>query len=172
MPVFGRGNPWTLCLDYEGKQLMVSQSVWSRFTTEPKSDASKAAVPVIGPLKVRLDALMNTDRLLPLFRTSVKTPIDLANVANRIIKPMLEAHGMRWKGWHAFRRGLATNLKAMNADDLTIQAILRHDNVSTTQACYIKTVPAHVKTAMDPLEKQVCAGSVQESGKPDAANYN
>jgi len=31
-----------------------------------------------------------------------------------------------WHGWHAFRRGLATNLHALGVDDKTIQAILRH----------------------------------------------
>jgi site-specific recombinase XerD len=39
----------------------------------------------------------------------------------------------QWHGWHAFRRGLATNLHALGVDDKTIQAILRHSNVSLTQ---------------------------------------
>jgi integrase len=159
-------------LDYNGSQLMVSQSVWNRFTTEPKSDASKAAVPVIARLKARLDVLANGDKMRPMFCSSVGTPIDMANVANRVIKPMLEAHRLRWKGWHAFRRGLATNLKSLGVDDLTIMAILRHDNVETTRSCYIKTVPAHVKAAMDALEKQICAGSVQENGRSNAVIYN
>lgn len=160
-------------LDYNGSQLMVSQSVWSRFTTEPKSEASKAAVPVIAPLRKRLDALVRADKaMFPMFRTSSGTPVDLANVANRIIKPLLEVHGLRWKGWHGFRRGLATNLKALGVDDMTIMAIIRNGDVQTTRKHYIKTIPAHVQAAMDALEKQICAGSVQENGRSDAANYN
>lgn len=31
-----------------------------------------------------------------------------------------------WHGWHAFRRGLATNLYGLGVADKTIQAILRH----------------------------------------------
>jgi integrase len=50
--------------------------------------------------------------------------------------------------WHAFRRGLATNLHALGIDDKTIQRILRHSNVSITQKCYIKTMPAQVTDAM------------------------
>jgi len=58
----------------------------------------------------------------------------------------------KWHGWHAFRRGLATNLHRLGVDDLTIQRILRHSNVAVTQACYIKTVPIAAKEAMQKLE--------------------
>ena len=46
----------------------------------------------------------------------------------------------RWHGWHAFRRGLATNLHALGVDDKTIQAILRHSNVSLTMNVHVKSV--------------------------------
>jgi len=42
-----------------------------------------------------------------------------------------------WFGWHAFRRGLGTRLNEANVDDKEIQSILRHADVSTTQAYYI-----------------------------------
>jgi site-specific recombinase XerD len=42
-----------------------------------------------------------------------------------------------WFGWHAFRGGLGTRLNEAGVDDKTIQSILRHANVSTTQAYYI-----------------------------------
>jgi integrase len=64
------------------------------------------------------------------------------------MKPALEAHGLQWHGWHAYRRGLATNLKQMDVDDLTIQAILRHRDVATTRTFYIKTVQSVVREAM------------------------
>jgi hypothetical protein len=37
-----------------------------------------------------------------------------------------------WHGWHAARRGLGTNLYRLGIPEKTIQAILRHANVSTT----------------------------------------
>jgi integrase len=55
-------------------------------------------------------------------------------------------------GWHAFRRGLATNLHRLGVPAETIQAILRHSNVAVTQACYIKTVRDDAKAAMEKLE--------------------
>jgi integrase len=47
---------------------------------------------------------------------------------------------MDWsgKGWQAYRRGLATNLKKLGVEDTTIQCVLRHENVSTTQRFYIR----------------------------------
>jgi len=44
---------------------------------------------------------------------------------------------MAWLA-HAFRLGLATNLNRLGVRDKTIQAILRHPNVTTMQTYYIK----------------------------------
>ena len=57
-----------------------------------------------------------------------------------------------WRGWHAFRRGLATNLNRLGLDDSVIQRILRHSTVAVTQACYIKTASEDAKAAMQKLE--------------------
>jgi integrase len=57
-----------------------------------------------------------------------------------------------WRGWHAFRRGLATNLHRLGVADLTIQRILRHSNVAVTQSCYIQTASDESKAAMQKLE--------------------
>jgi integrase len=60
-----------------------------------------------------------------------------------------------WHGWHAFRRGLATNLYDLGVDDKTIQAILRHANVAVTQGCYIKTLDSQSIAAMRQFESLV-----------------
>ena len=61
----------------------------------------------------------------------------------------------RWHGWHAFRRGLATNLYRLGVPDKTIQAILRHSNLATTQNIYIQNVSADARTGMLRLEAAV-----------------
>ncbi len=60
-----------------------------------------------------------------------------------------------WHGWHAFRRGLATNLHTLGVDDKTIQAILRHSNVSLTINVYIKSVTESQVNAMDVLSAKL-----------------
>jgi integrase len=96
-----------------------------------------------------------------IFAGSTGKPLDLDNLARRIIVP---AVGNVWHGWHAFRRGLATFLHAQNVDDKTIQAILRHENVSITQQCYVKTVPESVRAAMATVKFGDNSKSVEPSG--------
>lgn len=59
---------------------------------------------------------------------------------------------MKWQRWRAYRRGLVTNLKEMGAEDTTIQCILRHEDVSTSERLYIKTAPRMAQEAMRQLE--------------------
>jgi integrase len=60
-----------------------------------------------------------------------------------------------WHGWHAFRRGLATNLHALGVDDKTIQGILRHSNVGLTMNIYVKSVNEAQVSAMDALSEKL-----------------
>jgi len=62
---------------------------------------------------------------------------------------------MEWHGWHAFRRGLATNLNRLGVPAKTIQSILRQSNVNTTLAYYVKTSPTDSVAAMALLEKEM-----------------
>ena len=76
----------------------------------------------------------------------------------------------RWHGWHAFRRGLATNLHALGVDDKTIQAILRHSDVGLTMNVYVKSVNESQVTAMDSLSEKLETCTVlapSGSGRPN-----
>jgi integrase len=55
---------------------------------------------------------------------------------------------LAWHGWHAFRRGLATNLKRLHIEDKTIQAILRHGDLNTTMNVYVQSVSEDAVQAM------------------------
>ena len=63
-----------------------------------------------------------------------------------------------WHGWHAARRGLGTNLYRLGVPEKTIQAILRHANVSTTNTYYIKSAADDTRAAMAKLERLVIGG--------------
>jgi integrase len=87
--------------------------------------------------------------------------MDLNNLVNRVIVPTLtrcarchkgkDEHALadrkfkqdeslpKWHGWHATRRGMGTNLYRLGVPEKTIQAILRHANVSAMATYYIKT---------------------------------
>ena len=77
-----------------------------------------------------------------------------------------------WRGWHGFRRGLATNLHRLGVPEKTIQAILRHANVSTTQTCYIKTAPEDARAAMNKLESLLDSNQPVKTAIPEASTPN
>jgi hypothetical protein len=45
-----------------------------------------------------------------IFPNSLGGALDLDNLADRVIKPIFKANGTEWKGWQAYRRGLAALL--------------------------------------------------------------
>jgi integrase len=150
-----RGLLWE---NYDGQQVLISQSFWRGHALEPKTRQSKAPVPVIAQLAQRLDlqrSLSGNPANGLMFPSPAGKPINLDALAADTIVPLVTKAGVRWQGWHAFRRGLATNLHRLGISDKTIQRILRHANVSVTQSCYIKTADSEVAEAMQQLERSL-----------------
>jgi len=148
-----RGFLWE---NYEGEQVLISQSIWRGHALEPKTRQSKAPVPVIAPLARRLDlhrCLSGNPANGLMFLSPVGKPVNLDALAADVILPLVTKAGVQWHGWHAFRRGLATNLHRLGVSDKIIQRILRHANVAVTQSCYIKTADSDVAAAMQQFER-------------------
>jgi integrase len=148
-----RGLLWE---NYDGGQVLISQSYWRGHALEPKTRQSRAPVPIIAQLAQRI----NCHRTVSggpakgwMFPSPAGKPINLDALAADVIVPLVTKAGVQWHGWHAFRRGLATNLHQLRVADKTIQRILRHANVGVTQACYIKTADSEVASAMQQLER-------------------
>jgi len=91
----------------------------------------------------------------PIFRVGNGKLLNLGNLVRREIVPALEGTGVEWRGWHAFRRGLATTLHQLGIDDEAIQAILQHSNVGITINIYVKSVAESQVSAMDALESKL-----------------
>lgn len=91
----------------------------------------------------------------PIFVNGRGNPISLDALYWRQIRDILKKAGLQWKGWHGFRRGLASNLNRLGVDDSVVQAILRHSNVAVTQRCYIKTTSQDAIAAMPRLSSHV-----------------
>ena len=103
---------------------------------------------------------------------SVRGVLDLDNFATRIIKPLLKKASLPWYGWQAYRRGLASNLKALGIDDMVIQRVLRHSDVSTTQRSYIRVRDEKMHDAMLQLGLpfDACTAFVQPKDTPQGVN--
>ena len=74
-------------------------------------------------------------------------PLDPWNL-DRSNRNQLKKAKIPWLRFHAFRRGVATNLHDAGANDLTIQRVLRHSDVSVTRRSYIKRLPTQAVDAM------------------------
>jgi integrase len=150
-----RGFLWE---NYDSEQVLISQSFWRGHALEPKTRQSKAPVPVVMQLARRLDShrrLSGDPANGLMFPSPAGKPINLDALSADVIVPLITNVGVQWRGWHAFRRGLATNLHQLGVSDKTIQRILRHANVGVTQACYIKTADFEVVEAMQQFERSL-----------------
>ena len=92
-----------------------------------------------------------------LFEGMKRGRADLDYLTREVIKPALTKAGITWHGWHAFRRGLATNLYRLGVPDTVIQAILRHCNVEVTRDATIDfdAVDPQSMAAMEALQAQM-----------------
>jgi integrase len=158
-----RGFLWD---NYDGYAIQVKQSVWRNHVGEPKREKSKGTIPVIAQLKLFLDQhRLHSGRPLQgyIFRNPCGKALNLDALARKVIRPVLAAAKIPWYGWHAFRRGLATNLRRLGVSDKVIQQILRHANVTTTMNIYVKLVSRDAEEAMKTLETK-CAAVVLQPG--------
>jgi integrase len=173
-----RGLRWN---NFNGEQLNVERSVWNSTESEPKTKRSRSPIPVMRPLAEALDshrfrAGLLAQPTLPIFQSGNGKPLNLDNLVRRTIVPALsrcavckkredehkhEGHGFErdknlplWHGWHAFRRGLATNLHTLGVADKDIQAILRHSTIGLTQNVYIKSINESQVNALDALTEK------------------
>ena len=163
--------------------LWVSRSIWNGREGKPKTGKSQAPVPVIRQLAERLELhrlRCGSPELGPIFRNIAGKPMALTSVVNRIILPTLnkcetcrkselehKSHPVKfdhqyvrdtsipeWRGWHAGRRGLGSNLYHLGVPEKVIQAILRHSNVSITMTYYVKPLAQDVCDGMAKLEEK------------------
>jgi integrase len=150
-----RGLEWP---DYTEGLLAVNRSAWREFVNKPKTRASQQPVPVIPKLATILEAYqasMHHPSTGVMFHHGAGERMDMDKLAQRVIRPAVEAIGLQWYGWHGFRRGIASNLYVLGASDKTVQRVLRHARPHVTKERYIKTFDPSVFEAMERLQATV-----------------
>ncbi|HYY72889.1 MAG TPA: tyrosine-type recombinase/integrase [Candidatus Bathyarchaeia archaeon] len=146
-----RGLEWQ---DYAGDALAVNRSIWKGVVNKPKTRASRQPVPVIPKLAKILDEYrtsMNNPETGVMFHNGNGAFLDMYKLA-RMIRPAVEAAGLPWYGWHGFRRGIASNLYELGANDKIVQRILRHAKPHVTKERYIKAFDPAVLEAMQRMQ--------------------
>jgi len=162
-----RGLEWT---DYQDDALSVNRSIWKTLTNKPKTRASANPVPVIRHLAEILSAYRSSvgnPAEGVMFHYGGGEPMDLDKLAQLVIRPVVELIELEWYGWHGFRRGIASNLYELGADEKIVQRVLRHAKAHVTKDRYIKAFDPAVLAAMKRMETtldamKLCAPTVHQ----------
>lgn len=120
--------------DYKGEWLYIRQAVWKGKVVSTKTDDAAASIPVIEPLAEILDAhRAGTAGIGWIISGETGNPVNLTNLARREVRPVLKACGIPWKGWYAFRRGVATTMSNdVDLSEESVRSVLRHAPGSDT----------------------------------------
>ena len=93
--------------------------------------------------------------------------MDFDKLGQNLVRPAVEALRLKWYDWHGFRRGIASNLNELGANDKLVQRILRHAKPHVTKERYIKDFDPAVLAAIKSLETTLgalndCSATVQQ----------
>jgi integrase len=182
-PGEARAAKWT-DLDEAKRIICIQRSIWRKQETGPKTQDSIAPVHIPKVLADILSELPRSSEYI--LATPTRRPIDLHNLSARVIVPSLKRcavcrkmeskhekvdHEFRrdpslpvWKGFYALRRGIGTALADVD-NALAAKSHLRHANVSTTTAHYVKSVDAAAIRAMDKIN--ALFDNTNASGRPN-----
>jgi integrase len=150
-----RGLEWA---DYRGTELVIKRSIWMSVVNLPKTRASRDSVPIIPALAQILDeyrSSMGNPEVGLVFHSGDGLPICVDRLGRRVIRRALQAIRLPWYGWHAFRRGLASNLYEIGAQDKVVQRILRHSKPHVTRERYIKVFDRTVLEAVEKVQARI-----------------
>jgi integrase len=138
--------------------ILVAEQFYKGERKRLKTDASVAKVPLAGTMASWLGGLRPQDAApdAPVFPSVAGTPLNYANVYNRVLRPALRDSGLAVKvgedkrgrevwdyqgvAFHAFRKACGSLLLAQGKNLKQVQGWLRHSQLTTTLNVYIHDV--------------------------------
>jgi integrase len=150
-PAEVRGVKWE---EYDARmgQLLICRSIWRTEENGTKTPGAEGLVPVSQTLAQLLEDLRLHDGGPTegfILRNENGWSMSLENLVRRVILPTLRPLNIPWYGFKSLRLGAGTVLTLASGDrGLSAKGLLRHENLSTTTAFYVKDVPAETKAAV------------------------
>jgi integrase len=144
---------WT---DIDVDWIHIRRAAWRSFVGTTKTEESVASVPLIEPVKSMLGAwkIHSRDaRSEWVFPNRSKNPMEMGGYCKRVIVPILKKKGIKWHGLYAGRRSAATLLVQLTGNAVASQYVLRHKNLATTTAFYVKPVQTAAVEGMKLVEE-------------------
>lgn len=119
----------------------------------PKSKKSIRSIPIIAPVRIPLMLWRSkANGVMWVFPNTEGNAWDMADFANKVIKPPLKEAGIEWKGFHAGRRGLGTTLRSITGNSTAGRDVLGHTTTRVTEEHYEHTLPEDALRGMRLLE--------------------
>jgi integrase len=145
----------------------IRRSAWRSIVGTTKTDESVASVPLIEPVKSMLNtwkvqSFHGSEWILP---NRSNKPQEMGSFQKRLIIPVLYKKGIEWHGLYAGRRAAATLLVQLTGDAVAAQYVLRHKNLSTTTAFYIKPVQTAAVEGMKLVEETLANRKALKAGE-------
>jgi integrase len=125
-------------------------------------------LPLIEPVRVILDTWRDACHGKVnvkgwVFQNRMGRPGDVADINRRIIKPILKAQGIEYKGLYPGRRGVATILTELTRDAVAAQQLLRHSDLAVTTKNYIQMIPEALMEGAKLLEAAIVEARTAQS---------
>jgi integrase len=142
--------------DIDSDFIHVRRAVVRGVVGTPKTKKSVRSIPIIGPVQIVLNEYRRKGCDGWLFKGRDKSePADMNHFVRKIIEPTLLKSNIEWRGLHACRRGLGTELKRRTGNSIAGKEILGHTTTETTEGHYEHAMPAEALIGMKLLEAAV-----------------
>jgi integrase len=144
--------------DIDDDWIHIRRAAWRSVVGTTKTEESVASVPLIEPVKSMLGAwkIHSRDaRSEWVFPNRSKEPMEMGGFSKRVIIPILRKKKIAWHGLYAGRRSAATLLVQLTGNAVASQYVLRHKNLATTTAFYVKPVQTAAVEGMRLMEESL-----------------
>jgi integrase len=135
----------------------IRRAAWRSFVGTTKTEESVASVPLIEPVKSMLSSWKKLTAGEWVFPNRSGEPMQMEGFQKRVIKPVLKKKKIAWHGLYAGRRAAATLLVQLTGNAVAAQFVLRHKNLTTTTAFYVKPVQSAGVDGMKLVEEALAS---------------
>jgi integrase len=130
-------------VDFAGKCVLVSESMYEGVSSPPKTRASRRKV-FVDDVVLAVLARLRPEHVQPddlVFSTERGTSLNPNNVRNRVLIPACKAAGVPMIGWHNFRYTYSTWAEPTGESIKALQSQLGHTDSRLTLSVYTQPMP-------------------------------
>jgi integrase len=144
--------------DIDSDWIHIRRAAWNGIVGSTKTEDAVASVPLIEPVRSlfsiwKLQCPPSPENWC--FPNRNGGPMEMNGFCRRVIMPILRTKNIEWHGLYAGRRAAGTLLTQLTGNAVAAQYVLRHANLGTTEAFYIKPSREEAVTGLRLLEEKL-----------------